>query len=295
MAPTTRPQNSRIGEYNVNNSKSNQLPKRPRTDSSQTSENLDTSENMQSDTSQPNTEPQILNFLKNLETRLTSKIDSSTTSVTTSIAKINETLIAHQADIQKLKVDITSISTTNTSLSSTVEKIETNHESLEREVKRINLIISGISDLIDESTDHLRQEIEDLVNKLTGQHVKIDTVSRIGNFNPQRNRQVKVRFLNLSDRELVYNSRFDTVPPIYFNEDLPFSMRRDFAILRKKGKEFKMKNEKFEINWRERYLTTDIGKYHVKDGRLCLPILHPPNESSSSANFTTQPPGKTTK
>lgn len=55
-------------------------------------------------------------------------------------------------------------------------------------------------------------------------------------------RQVVVRFFNMSDRELVWESQKNTVPPVFINEDLPATLKRDFGILRRRAKA--LKNDK---------------------------------------------------
>ncbi|OXA46619.1 hypothetical protein Fcan01_18790 [Folsomia candida] len=76
----------------------------------------------------------------------------------------------------------------------------------------------------------------------------------------------------MSERDLVWANRKATVPPIFINEDLPFTLRRDFAILRKKAKEIRRENGNAEITWRTKTITTESEVLIVKMGILYLTL-----------------------
>ncbi|OXA63097.1 hypothetical protein Fcan01_00731 [Folsomia candida] len=246
---------TRIAEFNFShiNSANNETNKRPRT-RSMVSLNDSTNDD-------PSPDPQncdtIMQFLTNHELRISSKIDTLTENLKCSVSDIKDCLLAHQTELNTLKNDVAKLTKGNIGLSTRMDYLECHNEQIERDVKQINLIISGLTDPLNESLEELRIIVNKLLSNIVKQEIKVDSVLRLGSHKAQGCRQVIVRFSCLSDRESVWNSRKETKPPIFINEDLPYTLRRDFAILGKKAKEFKDNNENCTINWKNKSITSD--------------------------------------
>ncbi|OXA38341.1 hypothetical protein Fcan01_26892 [Folsomia candida] len=252
--------NAKVAEFNFNHN--NVTNKRLRSDnSSKGSENSFNGELSQSKNQSSSGNERIMKFLGE-------KIDKLAEDVNNSLAKLSENITAQQRDINQLKSDVANNTKSNIGLSTRFENIVVQSESIEKELKRINLIITGLNDPINESNESLKQVVEELCSRVSKSEIKVDIVTRIGNHSALKPRQIIVRFYCLSDRELVWASRKSTVPPIFINEDLPFTLRRDFAILRKKAKDLRRENEDAEINWRKKTITTESDVLIVKNGNL---------------------------
>ncbi|OXA47204.1 hypothetical protein Fcan01_17996 [Folsomia candida] len=270
---------TRIAEFNFShiNSANSETNKRPRT-RSMVSLNDSTNDD-------PSPDPQncdtIMQFLTNHELRISSKIDTLTENIKCSVSDIKVCLLAHQTELNTLKNDVAKLTKGNIGLSTRMDNLECHNEQIERDVKRINLIISGLSDPLNESLEELRIIVNKLFSNIVKQEIKVDSVLRLGSHKAQGCRQVIVPFSCLSDRESVWNSRKETKPPIFINEDLPYTLRRDFAILRKKAKEFKDNNENCTINWKNKSITSDRESHQVCNGRLVA------NKRSESEGLTT--------
>ena len=149
-----------------------------------------------------------------------------------------------------------------------LKSLKSDHEMFQRDTNKINLLLSGIDEPADEVNEDLVREIESTLLKTTGIRMDIDTAYRIGKVNTKFPRPVKVRFNKISERNAVWNSRFNSKPPIYINEDLPYSTRRDNEKLRAKIRELKEKTEFFEIKWNEKLIKTEKHIFKIKDGIL---------------------------
>jgi len=165
---------------------------------------------------------------------------------------------------------------------SVIEKLKPDTELIEREVKKLNLVILGLADFDTQSIDQLKEQVAKLVLGLTGKQIETDTVHRLGKYQLGNNRPVKVRFLSLTDRDLVWSNRLNSNPPIFVNEDLPFVTRKDFAILRKKSKELKEKGETVSIQWNNKTITSGTAAFQVSNG--CLTSVTSRNPSSISTS-----------
>lgn len=199
---------------------------------------------------------------------LGSKIDKLSEDVNKSIAKLSESLTVQQKDIFQLKSYVDSIKKFNIGLSTRVENSAAQCEIIERELKRINLVITGLSDPDNESVEILRQKVAELCSNVSNCQIKVDSVCRIGKLNLPKPRQVLVRVFSMSDRDLVWANRKNTVPPVFINEDLPFTLRRDYGILRQRARDLRNDKVNAEINWKNKSITTGTEVLEVINGKL---------------------------
>jgi hypothetical protein len=57
-------------------------------------------------------------------------------------------------------------------------------------------------------------------------------------------------------------------PPVFINEDLPASIRRDQALLRKKRKEAIDEGKKFTIDWNNKRISVENTTFTVINGKI---------------------------
>ncbi|CAL8087385.1 unnamed protein product [Orchesella dallaii] len=81
-------------------------------------------------------------------------------------------------------------------------------------------------------------------------------------------RPVKVKFSTISSRDYIFKNR-DKVPnPCVLKADIPFTMRRAYAILKQKEAEPINNGENCTVNLRKRQLETNGETFAVLDGKL---------------------------
>ncbi|CAL8135764.1 unnamed protein product [Orchesella dallaii] len=204
--------------------------------------------------------------------------------------------------VTNLKVAVESSSTTNNQrfdkiesenvvLRSKVSQLQRENESLQVELREKNLILCGINDSENESEAQLYKTICELFKKITicvssDIIIRPDKVYRINKFSPDRIRNVKVKFVTLSDRDTIFRNRDKIRPPITFKPDIPFTIRRDHAILMRKQTELQQEGERCTVDMKSRQLTYNGRIFNVIDGKL--------NEEAASeepiAKGTSNPP-----
>lgn len=169
-----------------------------------------------------------------------------------------------------------------------LEFLEKEHEMMHREVKFQNLILSGLPDSPEENEEQLRNAVSKLIKNITQKDIPIDTVYRIGKYDPkpETHRHIRVRFFSHFQRNLVLSAKMKTPAKIYINEDLPFNVRQDHSALRKKIRELKEAKTEFSVDWKTRSITTaDGGKFFAKDGKLINK-----NSAKNSQDFLSEEP-----
>jgi len=171
---------------------------------------------------------------------------------------------------------------------------ELNHENevLHRLIKKKNLVISGLDETDQESESDLSIVVTDfLVNDLKCNINCIDKCMRIGKKQLNRARPIKVMFTTHRERDEVWAKKSNAEPPIYINEDLPASIRKDQNVLRKKKREALANNQTVTVNWKERSIVIDGKKFKAKNGEILTsenvpnPLLFQFSGSSSQNNF----------
>jgi len=121
--------------------------------------------------------------------------------------------------------------------------------------------------------------------------ISFDTAYRLGKFKSNFRRPIRVRFLAMCQRNLIYANKNKLLPPFYINEDLPFSIRKDHAILRNKKKEALQNGsllENISIDWKLRTITVDARKFSILNGNL-IPSMQVSTSSNSSQHSTSTP------
>jgi hypothetical protein len=178
------------------------------------------------------------------------------------ISTITITLAKQAKQIEKLNLQ-------NQALSKTVNEVKSENEFLQNEMKKINLVFSGVPEVRNETEVQMNKVINKIIHDITGSKLEIDTVFRIGKPRDKFNRPIKVRFTKMSDRNLVFEKRTGTTPPIYINEDLSYITRRDHGLLREKRKEFIAAGERYyRIDWNKKFITCNEQIFQIIDGVL---------------------------
>ncbi|CAL8132706.1 unnamed protein product [Orchesella dallaii] len=170
--------------------------------------------------------------LANMDT----KLDVITT-VQQSLQQLTTDVAISKEEIETLK---TGLSQTRQVAENTAEKlrnIQKQNDRIELELRKINLVISGIDDFRSQTSNKLTNAVENLLRTLAGREIKIEAVYRIGKYRDKYIRPVKINFKNISERNTIYECRLNTVYPIYINEDLQPSIQKAHRNLRRKSKE----------------------------------------------------------
>jgi len=156
-------------------------------------------------------------------------------------------------------------------IDASVHVLETEQEFLQKEINKLNLIFEGIPDSADENEDTLYSRVKVFISEISKDDISFDTAYRLGTFKPNYRRPVKVRFLAMCQRNLIYSKRSILHSPFYINEDLPYTIRRDHAIIRNKKKDALKSGipaEKVFVDWRHRSIQINDDKFTIQDGKL---------------------------
>ncbi|CAL8068390.1 unnamed protein product [Orchesella dallaii] len=162
----------------------------------------------------------------------------------------------------------------NKDLKSKLSSLQRENESLQVELREKNIIVTGLKDSENESELQLFNSVCELLNSITDKcdnpsiKVRPDKVYRINKFNIERIRPVRVKFSTISARDHIFRNRDKVLSPCVLKADIPFSMRRDHAILKQKEAELIDNGEPCTINMKKRQLETNGETFEVIDGQL---------------------------
>lgn len=157
----------------------------------------------------------------------------------------------------------------NSKLRREISILKRKTEYLEVSARQKNLIIHGLQQESNETLQSLFEKVSLFIHELTKKKIKPDIIFRFGK-DSTKARPICVEFLSKTDRNLVYENRKNAANKnIFINEDLPFEIRRDHAILRSKGKELHAAGQKNKINFKNRSICTENGtSFQLKNGQL---------------------------
>jgi len=171
----------------------------------------------------------VMSLLKKINKKIEKNL-KDTNDIYQDMTSIKKTINAHGKRLDEAELGISK-------LENSVDKINDESKMIQIELKKVNLIIVGVFDVQNEPEQQLYSKIKSVIAETTDLDVPIDTYYRLGNFNIVKPRPIKVRFISVRQRNLVYNNRSELSPPIHISEDLPYTTRRSSAILRNKKKE----------------------------------------------------------
>ncbi|CAL8112814.1 unnamed protein product [Orchesella dallaii] len=137
-----------------------------------------------------------------------------------------------------------------------------------------------------ESSEEFDSADEKSENGETEVEIRPDKAFRINKFNADKIRNIKVKFSTISSRDIIFQNRDNAPDPISIKPDIPFTIRRDHAVLKKKEFELKQMGQDCSVNMKTRQMLSNGVTFNVIDG-----ILKPVNETptpvpgpSTSAN-----------
>ncbi|OXA64555.1 hypothetical protein Fcan01_02740 [Folsomia candida] len=176
-----------------------------------------------------------------LAQQLNQRFDSLDRSITNQNIKINE--LENEVQIMK----------------SSFSKVSNENEALWRELNKINLVFSGIPEGENETQQDLFFKISKIIQQTTGKNISFDTGYRVGKPLSRSSRPVKIRFRSIAERNEVYSNKLKVLKPIYINEDLPHSTRKEHAIMRQKRSQLIANGQSpndIRMDWKKRQVIT---------------------------------------
>jgi len=202
---------------------------------------------------------QKLDVITGIQQQLKS-LSNSVESNKTEIVKINQQLYKNKENVTKLDDKVASAML--------------NNERTDIELRKINLLFTGVNEAEGETLLMLKMEIQSIIKSITGQNIDVDTVQRLGKPTHNRARQVKVRFFALNERNSVWNNRFKTSRMQFINEDFPESTNKAAAILRKKQRELKTLGIESRLNPYNKSLKTADAVFTIDDDFVMHEAAH---------------------
>lgn len=165
-----------------------------------------------------------------------------------------------QDSVSSQNIKIASLERRNSQLESSNFKLERAIDDLWKEVHGKNLILRGLDDSANESQHDLFQNVCELLRVITDKAIEPDVVYRMGEYVTNSKRPVRIVLCKFSERNLIFESRFNLEDQYTIAADLPTDMRIDFAMLFKKKEELAEQGETCKINFKAREITTLSGK-----------------------------------
>jgi len=148
-------------------------------------------------------------------------------------------------------------------------KLKEENERLEKELKRTNLIFTGITDEEFESEDACLKKIQKCIADYCNiKTVSLDTAHRLGNYSTDRNRLIKVKLMKISDRRKILDQRNNFPDTIFVNEDLPKSTRQHHFLLRDAARIARNENKDVKIHWGLKEITINGKVSRIQDDKL---------------------------
>lgn len=188
----------------------------------------------------------LLNINQNLDKL--KKLDEIHNTVT----ELSNRLTANDNAVRNLGNDVEHITADLETVKKEIEDFRSQKNKLEYEVKKINLIIQGVSDQEDETEATLVPKIKQLVSIETGFDFKYDEIYRIGAFRLGQNRNIRIRFKEMNHRNAFLNLRQKIKHPVYINEDLPEAIRKAEYNMRTKIRALKADRITItSVNWKK--------------------------------------------
>lgn len=189
--------------------------------------------------------------------------------------RIKETITQQSDEIKQMKIELHDAK-------NQIKDLTTENERLEREIKRCNLIISGVEDSDNENEQNCFRKVKHILSSAVDmKEIDIDTAYRLGSFQTGKTRPIKIRLLRQSDKQTIWSQRRNLPGHIYMNEDLPKSTRNHHYLLRQAAREAKAQNKNFEIDWQKKEITIDNHVSKIEDDVL----ISTKDDSKSKPNF----------
>jgi regulator of replication initiation timing len=193
---------------------------------------------------------------------LTKLLSANTKVITDKFDKLEQSFTHHQEKIDELETEVDV-------LKKTVSKMTSENEQLWKEITKLNLVFSGVHENVNESMNDLYSIVSRIMREVMGEKCEFDTAHRVGKVMQNVTRPIKVRFFSMSQRNAIWMSRFNAKRPIFINEDLPLSTRKDHGVMRQK-KKLLLNNgystKEIRMDWKKKVIQTVDSSFLVKDG-----------------------------
>lgn len=142
-----------------------------------------------------------------------------------------------------------------------VQHLKRESARLTEHISRLNLIYHGVSDSQNETNPELKSKLSELVSDVS----EIDLAWRLGKFDKNKIRPVKVCFKNMSSRETEFKNRKQLGQQFHVSADLPKATRDANATLRKLKINAENEGKKASINWKAQKITIDNVTYDINN------------------------------
>jgi len=185
------------------------------------------------------------------------------------IEKKLETLDDIKQIINQQNTKIQTISKDMAVAQNRIQDLEAENERLEKELKKSNLILTGITDDVNESEQTCLDKTKSFLTttmKIKG--LTFDTAHRLGKFQNGKDRPIKLRVMKHSDREKILSQKSNLPESVFISEDLPKQTRKNHFVLRQAAREAQRQNQPYEIKWNQNKITIAGKTSIIKNGAL---------------------------
>lgn len=160
-------------------------------------------------------------------------------------------------------------------------------EILQQQVKKLNVVIVGMTDFLNETEEELRNKLQDLFSnslEINNRKIHVDVCYRMGRFSAIKQRNILVKFNTESDRKEVMEKRNllkEKKLRIYINEDLTKSVLLKRKLLREECTKLRLQGKNASV--KGNFLVIENKKYIMEEGIV----------KQLNANYNTAPVFKT--
>jgi len=176
-------------------------------------------------------------------------------------AKINTI----SADIQSNSNYVCKLMTENKQLCEKVKSLEKSNQFLHCELNKHNIVLHGVPESNTETAETIATEFFKREMNVTPE---IDIAYRIGAKKVDKIRPIKIKFVKLKERNLVWRERQNLEKPYYVTEDLPIEVRTTKKLLNQARYEAVKKGKNSKIDWKNSQVAVDDEIFEVVNGKL---------------------------
>ena len=169
------------------------------------------------------------------------------------------------ADIQSNNRYVCKLMTENKLLCEKVKSLEKSNQFLHCELNKHNILIHGVPESNAVAAETTASEFFKREFNLSPE---IDIAYRIGAKQTDKIRPIKIKFVKLKERNLVWKVRQNLKKPYYMTEDLPLELRITKKLLNQAYYDAVQNGRQSKIDWKTSQVSIDDEIFEVLNGKL---------------------------
>jgi len=203
---------------------------------------FNTSGNLENSLNLPNppteTESITLESIANSIALLTKEVKESNRKIKKThdiVEKLTEDVVALKKRVDQNDEKFVQVEDKVSNVESHLQNLHSANLAMQLKLNELNLILFGLPEESDETEFSLIEKLTECLAPLSEQKIVPETAKRLGLIKPDSPRPIKMRFSTLTQRNIVFDRQSSlSNDKLTIKKDVPFELRRDYAILMKK-------------------------------------------------------------